>query len=68
MLLKHSSLPDMCNMSGDTPLHLAARDGYHKVVCQLLKVTTQIDTAGYQGYTPFTWPLQEVIVPSSVRC
>ena len=52
VLLKHSSLPDLCNKSGDTPLHLAARDGYHKVVCQLLEVTTQIDTAGYRGYTP----------------
>ena len=35
-LLKHSSRPDFPDSKGNTPLHLAARCGYYKAVCQLL--------------------------------
>ena len=51
-LLKRSSRPDMQDDSGDTPLHLAATDGYHTAICQLLGVTVEWDTANHKGFTP----------------
>ena len=51
-LLKRSSRPDMQDDSGDTPLHLAAIDGYHTAICQLLGVTVEWDTVNHKGYTP----------------
>ena len=50
--LKHSSLPDMCNNKGDTPLHLAAADGHLEAVCQLLAVTVEPDRANHNGRSP----------------
>ena len=52
-LLKHSSRPDMRDKEGNTPLHLAAGDGYQEVVCQLLAVVaTGWDSPNLFGQTP----------------
>ena len=50
-LLKHSSHPAMRDNNGNTPLHLAATDGYHNAVCQLLAVTER-DITNDMGRTP----------------
>lgn len=51
-LLKRSSRPDMQDNLGNTPLHLAAIDGYHTAVCQLLAVTGEWDTFNHDDCTP----------------
>ena len=51
-LLKHSSRPDMPDRKGNTPLHLAAKTGFHEAVCQLLAVPVQHDIANRDGDTP----------------
>ena len=50
-LLKHSSLPDFPDSKGNTPLHLAARRGYYKAVCQLLAATPGRDITNHLGHT-----------------
>ena len=51
-LLKHSSRPDMPDGKGNTPLHFAAKSGFHEAVCQLLAVPVQHDIANLDGHTP----------------
>lgn len=50
-LLKHSSRPDFPDGRGNTPLHLAARNGYYKAVCQLLAATPERDITNHLGHT-----------------